>query len=350
MRCCVFRHPMTCLCSFLGRAPASSGGRCRGCCCRGPRPLTRRRSARFKYEGKMEMKSLSAKVAKFMPDHTIKLTKENVDTFLTTDPSKPKVVLFSNKKSVPLIWKALSSETVFKRTVKFGFATEADTDIVSKFKALGESSSCSAGRSPRSRTETYKGELKFLALKDRLGEPAFRVRHGRQGARPGGGIDRGGEALARAGGARADRQVAPGRLLQGGRPVRHLPQGDGEASQQEIDMLTGLSKKFTSQLSDRGAKMKWMWMNLAIEGTYKELFDQPVLPSAVVFNPHKRLRFAKMEHGEDNEIKGDEDSITKLLDKVLGGDARFKIVPGQKLPAWAQRGEAPPKKEGKKEL
>lgn len=26
-----------------------------------------------------------------------------------------------------------------------------------------------------------------------------------------------------------------------------------------------------------------------------------MLPSAVVFNPHKRLRFAKMDHGEDNE-------------------------------------------------
>ena len=56
-------------------------------------------------------------------------------------------------------------------------------------------------------------------------------------------------------------------------------------------------------------------------------------------------------------MKGDEQGIIKLLDKVLGtawfpddlpeafavpsgGDARFTMVPGQKLPAWAQR-EAP---------
>merc|ERR1719394_1971743 len=32
-----------------------------------------------------------------------------------TDPTKPKVLLFSNKKTPPTIWKALSSETVFKR-------------------------------------------------------------------------------------------------------------------------------------------------------------------------------------------------------------------------------------------
>merc|ERR1719469_604505 len=74
---------------------------------------------------------------------------------------------------------------------------------------------------------------------------------------------------------------------------------DGELPSAETDMLTSLSKKFTSQLSDRGAKMKWMWMNLAIETAFKELFEPDQMPSAVVFNPHKRLRFTKLDHGEE---------------------------------------------------
>lgn len=115
----------------------------------------------------------------------------------------------------------------------------------------------------------------------------------------------------------------------------------------ETDMLSKLSKQFTSQLSDRGAKMKWMWINLGVETKYKDLFATAQLPSAVVFNPHKRLRYSALDHGEDGEVKGDEQGITKLMDKVLGGDARFKMVPGQKLPAWATRTE--PGK-GKKEL
>lgn len=45
--------------------------------------------------------------------------------------------------------------------------------------------------------------------------------------------------------------------------------------------------------------------------------------------------------------KGDEEGITYLLDKVLGGDAQFKIVPGQKLPSFANRDAKPA---GKKEL
>merc|ERR1711907_587190 len=120
---------------------------------------------------------------------------------------------------------------------------------------------------------------------------------------------------------------------------------EGPLSQAETDMLTGLSKKFTSQLSDRGTKMKWMWMDLKIETAYKDLFAPEQLPSAVVFNPHKRLRFTKLEHGDEGEIKGDESGLSKLMDKVLGGDARFKMVPGQKLPTFVTRDAA---KGGKK--
>merc|ERR1711988_1226636 len=112
---------------------------------------------------------------------------------------------------------------------------------------------------------------------------------------------------------------------------------DGEASTEEVGMLEGLSEKFTSQLSDRGAKMKWMWMNLKLETTFQELFAPEQMPSAVVFNPHKRLRFTNLYHGEEGEVKGDTQGLTNLMDKVLGGDARFKMVPGQKLPSFAVR-------------
>merc|ERR1712176_1451218 len=147
-------------------------------------------------------------------------------------------------------------------------------------------------------------------------------------------------------------QVVPELTAKSSNPICFKGEGlcviylkDGAASQTEIDMLSGLSKKFTSQLSDRGAKMKFMWMNLALEKAYNNLFNPDQLPSAVVFNPHKRLRFTKLDHGEDGEVVGDEASIAKLMDKVLGGDARFKMVPGQKLPGWTARDAAKKKQE-----
>merc|ERR1711871_1816593 len=88
----------------------------------------------FKFECKMEAKAISAKLSKMIPDHSTRLTKDTVDAWLSADASKPKVIVFSNKKNPPTILKALSSDTVFKRTAKFGFVTEDDADVCAKFK------------------------------------------------------------------------------------------------------------------------------------------------------------------------------------------------------------------------
>mmetsp|Transcript_115735 Transcript_115735/g.247377 ORF Transcript_115735/g.247377 Transcript_115735/m.247377 type:complete len:426 (-) Transcript_115735:181-1458(-) len=301
----------------------------------------------FKFEGKLEAKAVSAKVARFMPDFTVKVTKDNVDHFTTTDPTKPKVILFSNKKSAPTIWKALSSETVFRRTVRFGFVPGEEEDLAKRFKVKKFPFVLMQRGSKAEIKEEYKGEMSFLALKDWVNL------HSESGM---------GDKVNAAGTAGKEEesieeakpwlvQEVPELTAKSHQDVCFKGEGfcviylkDGEATPAEVDMLSGLSKKFTSQLSDRGAKLKWMWINLATEKAYKDLFDPAMLPSAVVFNPHKRLRFAKLDHGEDNELKGDEQGITKLLDKVLGGDARFKMVPGQKLPAWVTRQEPTGKK------
>eukprot|EP00927_Polykrikos_kofoidii_P060207 TRINITY_DN55255_c0_g1_i1.p1 TRINITY_DN55255_c0_g1~~TRINITY_DN55255_c0_g1_i1.p1 ORF type:complete len:449 (-),score=96.92 TRINITY_DN55255_c0_g1_i1:61-1245(-) len=300
----------------------------------------------FKYEGKLESKAISAKISKFITDLSTKVTNDNIDAFATTDPTKPKVLLFSDKKSVPTIWKALSSETVFKRTIKFGFVNADAKDVVQRFKVTKFPAVVMQRGAKAEIKETYKGEMSFAALKEWVNL------HSESGM---------GDKVSGAGG------HAEEVSLEEAKPwlVQEVPEltgksqqdicfkgeglcviylKDGRLSQDETDMLTKLSKAFTSQLSDRGAKMKWMWMDLNIEAAFKTLFNPEQMPSAVVFNPHKRLRFAAMSHGEDGEIKGDESGLSALLDKVLGGDARFKMVPGQKLPAWAVRDDAKKKK------
>jgi len=299
----------------------------------------------FKYEGKLEAKGLQAKLAKFLTDMSTRLTKENMDTWLTTDATKPKVILFSKSPKTPTIWKALSSETVFRRTIKFGFVTEEDKDVLSKFKVTKFPTVIMQRGAKAEVKENYKGELTFLGLKD------FVNLHSESGM---------GDKVHSAGGKEeVSIEEAKPWLIQEVPELTGKSQGDicfkgeglcviylkdGEVTAKETDMLTGLSKSFTSQLGDRGAKMKWMWLNMNLEPAYKELFQAPKLPSTIVFNPHKRLRFTTMDHGEDNDKTADEQSIKNLMEKVLGGDARFTMVKGQKLPSWANRDG------GKKEL
>lgn len=299
----------------------------------------------FVYDGKHEKAAIVGKVSKFIKNLATELTKESHDTWLTTDPTKPKLMLFTNKKTVPTIWKALSSETVFKRTVKFGYSLGEDSDVAKKMKITKYPSVVMIRGAKADTTEHYKGEINFQSLREWVNL------HSESGM--------GDKVQSGAGGEEESIEDAKPWLIQEvpeltaksqkdicfkGEGLCVIYLRDGPVTQEETDTLTRLSRKYTSQLSDRGAKMKWMWLDTGLEKEFKELFEPAQLPSAVVFNPHKRLRFTKIDHGEDNDVKGDEHAIVNLMEKVLGGDARFKMVPGQKLPNWAARDTAAKKK------
>ena len=64
-------------------------------------------------------------------------------------------------------------------------------------------------------------------------------------------------------------------------------------------------------------------------------------PKLIILNPGKRKRFL-LHEGEITEK-----SIETTLDKILGGDARFKAIKGNKLPDLVSTYEKP---EEKKEL
>lgn len=291
----------------------------------------------YKFEGKMEVKALSARVASMIPNNAQVLNKETIDAFLTTDPTKPKVMLFSKKDKPPTIFKALSSETVFRRTIKFGLIPEAEADLVKRFKVSKFPTVQMQRGGKAEEKESYKGDLTFASLKEWIN---LYSESGMGDKVSGAGKDE--ESIEDAKPWLV--QKVPELTGKSANDICFKGEGlcviylkEGEASETEATMLEGLSEKFTSQLSDRGAKMKWMWMNLQIETAFKEMFAPEQMPSAVVFNPHKRLRFTNLYHGEEGEVKGDVQGLTNLMDKVLGGDARFKMVPGQKLPSFAVR-------------
>jgi len=305
----------------------------------------------FLFEGKLEAKAVAGKLSKMIQDNSERVTKDNVDSWLTSDASKPKMLVFSNKKSPPTILKALSSDTVFRRAAKFGFVTEDDAEVCAKFNVKKFPTVVLQRKVGTDfKKEIYSGEMNFLALQAWVNpyvESGMGDKVGKAGQEQESNIEDDQPWLT---------QEVPELTAKSSSSICFKGEGlcviflkDGEATASDMEMLAKLSKKFTSQLSDRGAKMKWMWINLAIETAFKDLFEPQQLPSAVVFNPHKRLRFTKLDHGEDNAVKCDENALAGLVDKVLGGDAGFTPVKGQKLPTWVTR-EAKGAKKDKKEL
>lgn len=73
-----------------------------------------------------------------------------------------------------------------------------------------------------------------------------------------------------------------------------------------------------------------MWIDIATETNFRSLFELKKYPSVVVFNPHKRIRYAKI----NDDLLATKEHIEKLLEKISGGDAKFTMLKGQTLPEF----------------
>merc|ERR1719258_909559 len=114
-----------------------------------------------KYGGEMKKEKLVKAISKMIPNFATDLTAETADNFLVSEPSKPKVLLFSNKDKVPTILKALSSDSVFKRSIKFGFVKHTEESVVKKMKVKKFPAFVMVRGSKSEIREEYKGDMNF---------------------------------------------------------------------------------------------------------------------------------------------------------------------------------------------
>lgn len=62
----------------------------------------------------------------------IEITNANLNTFTGENPSVPKVLLFTDKKGVPMLYKGLS--VAFEKKLNFGIVRETDSVLVAKYQ------------------------------------------------------------------------------------------------------------------------------------------------------------------------------------------------------------------------
>jgi hypothetical protein len=88
---------------------------------------------------------------------------------------------------------------------------------------------------------------------------------------------------------------------------------------------------------ERGIQFLFMRLDTTLEKEWGQLFqgDSPSNePFVVVMNPGKRKKFLVHE-GDAYSAE----AISATLDKILGGDARFKAIKGNELPALTSKYE-----------
>ena len=70
-----------------------------------------------------------------------------------------------------------------------------------------------------------------------------------------------------------------------------------------------------------------MWLDSSAEPAFSKMFNIPEsdLPKLVILNPGKRKRFLVHEKSIN------EADVSSTLDRILGGDAKFTNIAGNKL-------------------
>jgi len=94
-----------------------------------------------------------------------------------------------------------------------------------------------------------------------------------------------------------------------------------------ISEMNKVGQAYESKIS-RGINFIFSWLDASEEPEFANTFElpEPSQPALLVLNPGKRKRFLLHEGAITESTIGD------TLDKILGGDARFKNIKGNKLP------------------
>lgn len=107
----------------------------------------------------MEWKQIANFATKKMQSFVSLITTQTYEQFVTTQPTKFHVLLFTERKSTPPIYKALSKQ--YKDKLLFGEVRKSDTEMLSNFK-VSEFPKIVIITDPFAyEGEVYSGEIKY---------------------------------------------------------------------------------------------------------------------------------------------------------------------------------------------
>ena len=274
----------------------------------------------MKYEGKLEPKYVLSYLGKFIDNKCQELSNNNFDDFISQHPNLPKILLFTDKKNIPLIFKRLSLE--FNKKIEFGIVRNDMTAILSKYKVNKFPSIMAIGVDKK--TKFYEGNMKYKPIFDFCNvyqETFFVV---------------GDDTTPR------DEPKKP--WLNEKLPELTKESGNDlcfavdkvicvvcinkEKPDKKIEDTLIEIQNWLSPKINRGSKYKFGWINSSTQkAIIKEMgIEENSGPIIVLINRGARKRYHKYE-GEINV-----DGLRNLFEKLASGDVRFKAFKGNTIP------------------
>lgn len=275
------------------------------------------------YEGQLEGKKLAGWATRFIMSNVIQVSTQNVHTFINDSPSVPKVLLFTDKKNIPIMFKALS--VAFENKLFFGIVKAEDTEMMKKYNVKTFPKILVVKATER-KPVVYEGEINYQSIFDfvNIYSETF--------------VSGGGSSQDSAASKQWLSEVLPelhqksiGDIclnLEGYLCVVTFNEGKPEGELKE--QLIKLANKFSSKVQ-RGSNYKFMWVDTNQEKQWKQVFDINTTPTLIILNPGRRKRYVTHQ----GQITYD--NIINTMEKINSGDSRFISVKGQALPELSIR-------------
>ena len=246
----------------------------------------------------------------------VEINDESYIGFLQSEKAMPKIMLFTDKpKGTPLLAKGLSNS--FQGKMKFGLVRKESTEVVEHF-GVSKYPTILIHKQGSKKPEVYKGEIKFQPLFD------FLNIHSEQ------------FVPKSSSNSNEEEKTWVYEIL----PELHAKSIDDicvgltktlcvilfAEEKPEKSMITAIKalKNRYEVGRDDALKFKFMWLNKTQHKEWSQQFkiDSSLQIQAAVLNPGRRKRFVLVE-GEFSES-----SVSKMLERILGGDARFTRLRG----------------------
>ncbi|XP_026194357.1 uncharacterized protein LOC34619777 [Cyclospora cayetanensis] len=289
----------------------------------------------FPHQGEKDLDSLLKAVRPLIPSNVKSVSNQKeLDAFLASTVQMPKVLFFSDKLTKPsLLVKALSN--AFKDKLACVLLNSAAfPEAVKKYKVSSFPHLVVVRKDKKD--EVYKGAFEFHQLFDWLNvfSETFVM---------GGGFSDTPAA------AEFDLELQPWKVeavpeltKQSSQDVCFkksnkfvcvvLAKKGRKLTEEEQEMMESLKADYEAH-QGKGPDFRFMWIDLETESEWAQLFELKKAPSVVAINPHKKVRFLKL----DADLPPTKPHIRKMLGNISSGDARFKIVPQAKVPKFVDR-------------
>lgn len=315
---------------------------------------------KFAYEGGQDTEAILKFLYKLIPGDKVKsLTKAEEYTDLKKkNPTKVKVILFSDKKKAPSMFKGLSVDSVFARTVEFSFVGP-DASEVSDAAGAGKKKLPAIQIITKGNAKWYKEkDLSFSALHEWIN---LFSESGMGDTVKGAGAEEVHAEEAEYEKVRELHTKSQGELCFKQKNVCAIWLQEGDSlDDKNADAITAFENKFAPK-SDRGIKYNWMWMDVAQEPEFKNaLIEQEkkqaekegrdveefTYPTMIFVKPPKKKReekllsYIRMPSG----VAVNDGSVGDVIERISGGAMYTRVD----LPRMAVR-QKKAAKGGKKE-